>query len=39
MDSGGQERLSQVAPRPPLGWTVRDIGLSHCEAGGGHQAA
>ena len=31
----GQGRFAQVAPMPPLGWTVRDIGLSHCEARGG----
>ena len=32
---GGRGRLAQVAPMPPPGWTVRDIGLSHCEAEGG----
>jgi hypothetical protein len=31
---GGRGRLAQVAPQPPLGWTVRDVGLTHCEAGG-----
>ncbi len=31
----GRGRLAQVAPMPPPGWTVRDIGLSHYEAGGG----
>jgi hypothetical protein len=31
----GRGRFAQVAPLPPPGWTVRDIGLSHCEAGGG----
>ena len=31
----GRGRFAQVAPMPPPGWTVRDIGLSHCEAGGG----
>ena len=38
LDSGapeGRGRFAQVAPMPPPGWTVRDIGLSHCEAGGG----
>ena len=37
MDSeapGDRGRLAQVAPRPPPGWTVRDVGLTHCEAGG-----
>ena len=31
---GGRGRLAQVAPQPPPGWTVRDVGLTHCEAGG-----
>ena len=31
---GGRGRFAQVAPRPPPGWTVRDVGLTHCEAGG-----
>ena len=31
----GRGRFSQVTPMPPPGWTVRDIGLSHCKAGGG----
>jgi hypothetical protein len=31
---GGRGQLAQVAPQPPPGWTVRDVGLTHCEAGG-----
>jgi len=31
---GGRGRFAQVAPRPPPGWTVRDVGLTHCKAGG-----
>ena len=30
---GGRGRLAQVAPRPPPGWTVRDVGITHCKAG------
>ena len=31
---GRRGKLAQVATWPPPGWTVREVGLTHCEAGG-----